>query len=107
MKMLVYMLLIAVVFLTGMLFGTKNNQMMVQESNQQIIESRDEEQKAVSVTIDREQQSNVNQNRIAQQKSFSDNKPLIEKVAIFIETTSVWAYDQVIQAAYHISEIFV
>ncbi|MFB1050756.1 hypothetical protein [Paraliobacillus sp. JSM ZJ581] len=109
MKMLVYVLLIAVIFLTGILLGTTNREFMVQAPKQEKIEVDDTKDVADPIMMDQEQRSDDNQKSTSKsnQEDISKNKPAIEKAALMIEETVIWVYDQAIQVAYNISEIFV
>ncbi len=102
MKSIIFLLLFVVVFLGGMLFGTKNSQEVVQVSPQQEIETV-EEKKQVIVVPEREQERDT----VTTTQISSDKKTMTEKVAKTLENTSIWVYDQVIHVAYSISELFI
>ncbi|WP_182200528.1 hypothetical protein [Paraliobacillus salinarum] len=108
MKMLVYTLLITVVFLTGIILGTTNKNFSVHAPERQEVVSDEARQENLSIVNEKkEEELNVDQRTATMVQQPVENKPVFEKAALIIEETSVWVYDQVIQVAYYISEIFI
>lgn len=100
MKVIAYLLLILVFFLSGVLWGNRDEAVNVDQTREQ--NQQNEYEFGTSET----ETEHLESHSLAVQES-QTSSTTTEQAAQVIERTSVWFYNQIIQAAYQISDFFI
>ncbi|GGM31128.1 hypothetical protein GCM10011351_16580 [Paraliobacillus quinghaiensis] len=103
MRKLVMLLLLAVFFLTGMVLGTQ------QQGSVTSVESNINEEEVAGVAIEMDSPLEIVEEPISNTIEIQGDHPthITQQVAKTIEHAGVWFYDQVIDVAYGLSQIFI